>query len=89
MMRSSLVVKCHTGGNNYPRFTQTKDRLTILENKAKVIRRKIALCDVEMDELYKELATVVMHMRRIRSDPLTHDLCIDEPWAEECKIFDI
>lgn len=74
-----------------------------LENKANQLRSSIHALERSapakissristyetIDELYGQLARVNAELKMIRQDPLTHELCQEIPWAEECKVYDV
>lgn len=67
-------------------------RRDVLLRKAERLRIRLAIHMVGMDdcceELCSELAKVREEIRQINVDPLTYDICIQEPWLQECKCYD-
>lgn len=65
-------------------------RLVYLTKKAAKLNKLIAteksiteqmILEEKLQELQKEIT-------ELRMDPLSNDLCLQEPWAMECKIYD-
>lgn len=71
-------------------FVVPGQRLAILQTKVETLRKQLKDIDNEVDkeEIYVELQKTKRALDEIVADPLTNDFCIDEPWADECRIYD-
>ena len=65
-------------------------KIIYLRNKAAQIRRilKKEQNYIEQEKLYSKLNDINLEIKEISMDPLTHDVCVSEPWLLECKVYD-
>jgi uncharacterized protein (UPF0216 family) len=65
-------------------------KIVYLRNKAAQIRRilKKEQNYIEQEILYSKLYDINEMIKEVSMDPLTHDVCVSEPWLLECKLYD-
>lgn len=65
-------------------------KIVYLRHKAAQIRRilKKEQNYIEQEKLYSKLNDINEMIKEVSMDPLTHDVCVSEPWLLECKVYD-
>lgn len=83
--RTSVCTKCTK------RPVTSVPKVVALEQKLVEIKKAIIteLDETVKEELYAELHKVKDRLKDITYDPLANDFCTDEPWADECRIYDV
>lgn len=98
LINRKTVVICRASQQG-PHFRQPIPMRLQLEHKIAFLRAKIATIEEspvsyshflqhETEELYQTLAKVKVELVKHNMDPLSTEICIDEPWLQECKVFD-
>lgn len=76
-----------------PPVAKGKSRRVYLVEKESYVRSLLSQCtqdDYEcLLDLSKELSKIKAELYTINMDPLTHEICLDEPWIFECKVHDL
>lgn len=68
----------------------TVQKRKVLEEKLKQLRSQLEVEDDAFNryEMLQEIHKVRTTIAEIIADPLSNELCEEEPWAHECKLYD-
>ena len=65
-------------------------KVVYLQKKAAKLRTLIAkeVNSAELETLYAKLGEVQKEIVERKMNPLEYELCVEEPWAMECRVYD-